>query len=384
MRFFLMTALLALTLPAATASAAPSAEETRLRQAVEHLVASQKSAFEKTGGTFAASGDMMIEKAGSYYAVTLPDITLIHPNRAQTALGLIALNASPAGEGRWNITMALPTPIVTKGQDGAVQSELLLGQQFFSGRWDEKFRNFTSLKTLYQNVILRLPQSGAGQPFSSATIAKMGYGFDLSDTSKDKTDLAFRLGIEGLKAVGLSPAHAKLFPSDATVNIDVKDLPIDKLGDIQKNLLTPGEMAGSPLWLTQLLSQSGSEAVINTIQLKNAETGLNLTGRVKPSPTSPLQHTGKLTLDVSRIDQLLLGLNSAAANSPPSEQGKLQALRVALTMMSALGQNTSGEGGAVKRYDVEMTPDGKVMMNGTDFSAVIGGVTQATGRKAAR
>ncbi len=369
-----------------TALAAPGgADEARLRGVIERLISGQKQAFEKTGGSFVTTGQTIIEQAGSYYAVTLPDITLIHPNKSQTALGLIALNASPASATGWNITMALPTPIVTKAADGSIDSQLSFGKQHFTGLWDEKFQNFTSLKTLYENVTLNLPGNNPDKPFSSASIRKMGYGFDLADTTQAKTDLTFRLGLEGMSAQQLSPAYKRLFPTDATANIDLKDLPMDRLGDIQKGIMTPDKMTGSPLWITELLAQAGSEAIINAVHIKNETSSANLTGRLKPAPTTPLKHTGNLVLDITRIDQILLGLNETAGTLPIKEQGALQGIRVALTMMGALGQNVTANGVEAKRFNVELTPTGQVMMNGTDFSALLqaGGIKPA-GTKAAR
>lgn len=367
------------------AFAAPDGgSEAELRGVIERLIGGQRAAFEKTGGTFETNGAIMVEPAGKYYAVTLPDITLVHPNKSRTALGLIALNASPAGAKKWNITMALPTPIITKSAAGAVESELSFGRQSFTGLWDESFQNFTSLKTIYENIRINLPQETAERPFSSATIKKMGYGFDLSNMTQKKTNLTFRLGLEGMAAQGLDAANARLFPSDATVNVDLKDLPVDKLGDIQKNLLTPNQ-TGSFDWISNVLAQSGSEATINSIMLKNAQSSMNVTGKIKPSATAPLKHTGNLVMDVARIDQLLLALNDAATKLPPSEQGKIQNTRIALTMMAALGENVSGAGPTgTKRYNVELREDGKIMMNGTDFTPLLAPATKTTGKTKAR
>ena len=374
-----IAALAALMLVPALPAAAN--DEARLNAVVSHLLSSQKSAFEKTGGSFVTSGDTLIERADKYYAVTLPDITLVHPNKSRTALGLIALNASPAGDKKWNITMALPTPIVTKDAQDGIDSEVILGRQYFAGLWNEDFQNFTSLKTTYNNVQMKFPKPDNNMPFSSATLNQLAYGFDLADTSKEKTNVGFRLGLEGLNAQGLSATQARLFPSDGTVNVDIKDVPMDKLGDIQEQLLSPDKATGGGLlWIVSLLNQAGSEMTINKIELKNAQTGLLLTGKVKPAPNSPLAHTGNLMLDITRIDQLLLGLNESAAGLPAKEQAKTQVLRMALTMMSALGK-TAGD---AKRYDIEMTPDGKVLMNGTDFTAVLGPLLTPANKTAGR
>ncbi len=381
---FALIALLSL-LPCVPAFAATDAQsEASLRGVIERLLNGQKAAFEKTGGTFVKEGAIMIEPAGSYYAVTLPDITLVQPNQSKTALGLIALNASPAGAKKWNITMALPTPIITKDKEGKTESELAIGKQSFTGLWDESFENFTSLKTIYQSVRLSLPQATAERPFSSATIQKLGYGFDLADTTKDKTNLTFRMGLEGIAAQELKQAYARLFPTDATVNVDVKGLPVEKLGDIQKSLMT-ADQGSSPAGLLSILAQAGSEAIINSIVVKNAQSSVNLTGKLKPSATAPLKYTGNLVMDVVRIDQIMLGLNDAAAGLTPAEQGKIQGARVALTMMSALGENISGTGAtATKRYNVELREDGKVMMNGTDFTPLLNGIAKTADKKAAR
>lgn len=370
MRLFTLFALTCLiALPA-------RAEEAPLRSVISQLLASQKSAFEKTGGKFGTTGDMLIEQAGSYYAVTLPDITLVHPDEAHTALGLIAMNASRADAKNWNITMALPTPIVTKTNTGDVQSELMLGRQQFTGLWDVDYKNFTTLKTLYQDARLVFPRPTPTIPFSSATAGKIGYGYNLSEKGNQKADLSLRFGLEKLSAQNLNQAYARLFPGDATFNIDVKDFPQDKIADLQKIMTSPEGLSGLP----PLLASAGSQVVVHKLQLKNAGYDLTANGTLTPSSTAPLGYTGRMVLNATNMDQIIQGLNDLSSTLSKEGKVKIQAARAALTLMKAMGQPN----GAAQKYDVELKEDGAIMMNGTDFTALVSGLAKTADTQSAR
>lgn len=383
MRPFIIALLFLAVLPAVVI-ADDDRHAKRLRQAINQLIADQSALFKQMGGTLATDGPVLIEPAGPYYAVTLPEITLIHPNRFQTNLGLIALNASPAGEKSWNITTALPTPIVTQDDQGRPQSKITLGRQFFSGLWHEEQRHFTALKTQYQDVRFSFVEKSPAFAFSAASIEQFAYGFTLNNMAAEKTDLALRFGINGLAIEGSLPAFARLLPEEIVVNVDINELPIERAYKVQQDFLMPHQFAASPLWILDLLKEQGSQSRINRISLKNTHFSVHLSGHLTPAAQTPFGQAGELTLDITNIDQLLLALNEGAAQLPAGQQGKMQAVRVALTLMSALGDTVGEEGAALKRYKITLRDDSKVIINGTDFSALLNTIPKTKDTKADR
>ncbi len=105
--------------------------------------------------TLKLDGDVTVEQAGSYYAVTLPHISLVSTDGSRTDVGMVALNVLPTKkDGQWKMTMAIPTPITHYDADGKWDMTIAIEQQNFAGIWHKKFKNFTKLNARYKNVTI--------------------------------------------------------------------------------------------------------------------------------------------------------------------------------------------------------------------------------------
>lgn len=115
-----------------------------------------RAALESRGGSLTAEGGVMVEKSETYYAVTLPRLEARAANGARTVIGMIAVNALPAGdgEGRWRMTVALPSPVTAYDPKGRAVITATTGGQAFSGIWDESFGGFTEIDASYRGVSL--------------------------------------------------------------------------------------------------------------------------------------------------------------------------------------------------------------------------------------
>jgi hypothetical protein len=100
-------------------------------------------------------GSVMVENAGSYYAVTLPHLSFAHPTGEKFEIGIIAINAVPAENKTIKMTVALPTPMTFYDANGTAKLKTTIGAQTLSGLWHEDMKSFTKLKAQYKDILVQ-------------------------------------------------------------------------------------------------------------------------------------------------------------------------------------------------------------------------------------
>lgn len=115
----------------------------------------QKVAAATKGRQFKYEGEVSVEPAGTYYAVTLPHVTVVYPDGEWLAVGMVSINAAPAGQpGQWKMSIALPTPMTLYDKVGNIVRETHIGSQQAAGLWREDIENFSKLDARYQNITI--------------------------------------------------------------------------------------------------------------------------------------------------------------------------------------------------------------------------------------
>jgi hypothetical protein len=110
--------------------------------------------------TLTQEGPIDVEKAGAYYAVTLPQLSIKTDNGPILQIGMISINVTPApNPGEWKMTMALPTPISGFEADGREHYRIDLGSQKTAGIWNEALRTFTTIDAQYKDIAVTFPHT---------------------------------------------------------------------------------------------------------------------------------------------------------------------------------------------------------------------------------
>ncbi len=135
----------------------------RLKTIFTDMIQQQKSAAalsDKSKLVF--DGDITVEQADTYYAVTLPQIKIQYPESGDTLeLGIISINATPhAGDAQWKMTMAMPTPIIMFDKDRNHIVRVNIGKQQATGIWDESLNNFSKLDAVYGDLSIESSDPG--------------------------------------------------------------------------------------------------------------------------------------------------------------------------------------------------------------------------------
>lgn len=151
-RFLYLFVVVALTItPKAYAL---DAEGLALKQAMESLMERQREMAADQGAELVYDGEITIEDAESYYAVTLPHAKLNFAEGGFADIGMVAINASPhPEEGLWKMSMALPTPFFIYGEEDAEPIlKIDFPTQRAAGIWDSDIHYFTKLNLELENV----------------------------------------------------------------------------------------------------------------------------------------------------------------------------------------------------------------------------------------
>ncbi len=126
------------------------------------------------------NGDVTVEPTDTYYAITLPQITISYPDGDRVEIGLISLNAIPHEKpDRFKMTMALPTPILGFDSSGQEVMRIAINAQKTAGIWHEKLENFIKLDAVYNDIQI----TGGG---ANATIPEVRVRYDLEETENGR------------------------------------------------------------------------------------------------------------------------------------------------------------------------------------------------------
>jgi len=194
-----------------------------------------------------------------------------------------------------------------------------------------------------------------------------------------KAGLTFDLGLLGIKldASKLGPEvaqYAPFIPGVVKFGYALDDLPakdvwsawIDVMGS---GALQPGnEAAAEPalqafgMRLIQLAAQSGSAFRLTNVEVEAPAARLKLDGKVKADATSPLGASGTANIQVTGLDAIA----DAAKQAVPPDQAA--GTSGAFDMVRGFSnRTTTADNKVVDSYAIELTPAGKMTINGKPF-----------------
>lgn len=139
-------------------------------------------------------GEVVVEELDTYYAITLPSMSLAYDNGSRTDVGIVALNAIPLKEeGQYKMTFAVPSPIINYGTAGEERTRFSIGGQNAAGIWNEKINGFQKLNVTLNDTLISAATDG-----SSVVIPDMKVLYDL-DADGDRWTGPMRFEANNLK-----------------------------------------------------------------------------------------------------------------------------------------------------------------------------------------
>ncbi len=372
------TALLSLSLclvltPAAMAQAPINdAGEQALKAQIEDILTKQKNARQLSGGALITEGQVLIEQAETYYAVTLPDITIKDDSGETAEIGIIAINAIPDSKpGDWKLSVSLPTPITWKNAAGQTIRKMDLGTQRMSGTWNAALAGFSVMDGTYGNV--RIEDTLRRKIY---TIASVGIVSSMKESAPGTWSGDTVATIKGLNGAGAASAGTTK-ADEIALTMKVKDLSAAKQQQMREKIGAFAENT-NPKDL-ETLSPAGQLALYNMAvdMMRSAGSGFTLQAALKnfnvsmPAfGTQPARNmsikdgmlgfdltgldTGKVTLGIlTRTDDLVTSPAGNPGLVPSDINLDMKINNLPFEELVKIGQDSlkaAGKGGAAKQF----------------------------------
>ncbi len=223
---------------------------------------------------------------------------------------------------------------------------------------------------------------------STMKIANAGFGLSGDGFRQNKVTLRHTLNVTDLSMTPATDSKNLPMPSNVNIDLTLNNLPFKELVEMgQKSLSqsinTPegsGLVAMNALASAQqLLTTAGTSITLKDTRIGNVtEYDIALNGTATANIKAMFGATGKARLEVFGMDKLI-AYAQQTANDPATDIAKkasaqkaLQTLTI-LQMVGQMGKNAKGQD--IRSYDLELTPEGKTMLNGADLMSVIGGLS---------
>lgn len=190
-----------------------------LKSLFESILRDQSTRLSLRGEKMETDGEIMVEPAGTYYAVTLPHLSVIQRDGNKISFGIIAVNALPDKDpDQWKMTLALPTPITVYSPQGQILALVNIGKQNFAGIWNTKLRGYKKLQAQYSDIDLSMMGGIFTLKLPALTIA-----YNLEKNEKNLWSGALRFELSRLTMTMMNETGIGIESARTSVNISDYD-----------------------------------------------------------------------------------------------------------------------------------------------------------------
>ena len=230
------------------------------------------------------------------------------------------------------------------------------------------------LGSLFANLSTNVQFSGisykdpAGKDMFALPEGTLSFGADGFDQPIGK--LALSITHKGLVVGDVDPALKDMVPQELAMNASLENLPVQELWKgVVDTYLSSGmttdqgasmAFAMFPALLQQSLTTGKAKLNLTDWRIVMALAQAQLAGTIEGSPDAMMGAIGKLKLDITGLDKLIDGIKAQAGQDAP-ELASLDVLR------GFSNRATASDGSVVDHYDIDLTPQGQVMVNGKEF-----------------
>jgi hypothetical protein len=216
---------------------------------------------------------------------------------------------------------------------------------------------------------------------------KMTFDGGLQGARQKKSKAAFKNTMEGLKMPGIPADYARLAPHAMAMEMVIENLPLKKISErlfdaLQKSIEI-GKMPNPPsphpaevqlrailASLPDLLQQSGATLSIGNSFIKSSDLTTNISGRIDANAAATAGTTGKMTVTLDGLPNVIQKIQALAVK--PGADMKMMGYAGSLTALQMTGQaEKTPDGRTLHHYVFEITPDGKLFLNGADMQVLL-------------
>lgn len=277
-------------------------------------------------------------------------------------------------------------------QPSSAEVKALLNEGSANGGMVDGMKNNIDIS----GITLTLPQrtvAGKTPEPVIVTLARLNAALDIAGVRQDTGNVTAKTNIDGFGVSGNSPEAQGLIPQTLTINAALTQLPIRDVSKIITNVIarsldatpanaTPEQRAAAQIKSDQeveaatdeimaLLAKTGASLTISDTKLTARDANADLKGNVKAVPTASEAQTkagflGKMVLSLQGVDELLTKYQEKAKTGDKAAEKYVQFLSV----LQMLGQQGTAGGKSARTFTFDLTPDGKLKMNGADISVL--------------
>ncbi|MEQ8656416.1 MAG: hypothetical protein RIC24_03800 [Hyphomicrobiales bacterium] len=221
----------------------------------------------------------------------------------------------------------------------------------------------------------------------SGSLGAFGLSMTATDLDAPAAQLGFVVDVQDIATTDVPPQFAQLIPTRAAFDLLAVDAPIEALSDrlygylgdapSDEELFGPkGRRAGvgnpvtnlqdiDPMEFLGILMGSEIEVLLQNFFVEADIGYVAAEGTIQPDAEAALQATADLDLQIAGLPEMI-----AFAQQMGGEAADGAAF---VSVLAAMGRDaTDDDGRDIKEFDLELTQDGQVLLNGNDMSAMVG------------
>lgn len=320
------------------------------------------------GPTHAAIEDLQLDFGGSTGGIAHIDMTI-----EQRAIDYVFFQAMALAraefETRYGATPDLGDPVVQTAMQEMARPLLALARERAPLVGDLAF------DLEMQGLTATDPEAGA--PFAIERI-HLAMGARDMDAAAGVVNLVYEHS--GL-AAALDGATQRYLPAEVAFVVALRNLPVEDAGTMAMEMLEgavddPAAFQDNAmmaltflgLGLQQSMATSGSTLDIERIAYLSPGLKAAMTGELVATAQSPLGAVGTVTLEIEGLDAAVAEL-SAMTEDPDAQE-----MAMPLAMLQAMGERVEEAGTVRHVYLVELTSDGRTLLNGNDMGPMMDGM----------
>ncbi len=210
--------------------------------------------------------------------------------------------------------------------------------------------------------------------FTSFKLDSAFMGFSFDGLGDDKGTMQIRTGFDTINIQPSDDEIKEIMPQSLNLNIKAQNIPYNALTKMAqtsaKSIAENPESVqmvglGLLMRLPAILSQSGTQIVVENNGIKNDVYDIKLDGKVLTDLTAIMGFSAKFKALFSGLDDLMAIANKHAANDG-DYTAKFIGMLKTLNKLKELGKLE----GSAYAYEFEATPEGKFLLNGQDASTI--------------
>ncbi len=240
------------------------------------------------------------------------------------------------------------------------------------------FESMDGMDTSFDIANLSVNWSDAPGQQGSFTLGKAGFGFSSDGLRGDNGTISITGHLNKIDAPNVPAEFAGFIPQKVDYKASVLNLPVKTLFGLGKAMMETAMQGGNPESgmqdAIQIMSQSGTKFVLEKHNMDSAEVGIRANGEMKVDFSAAMKVIAQFKLSIRNMDALLAKYAPQAATLPPPIQGAL----MPMMMLQQLGTQTQdpATGQSMRTFEYQLMDDGKMLLNGQDLFALMGGAMQ--------